>query len=53
MNQTEFTDLQQSIVWVFWPWVQLYSGMFLGASLIVATSIFFVRLAKKLTGSED
>jgi hypothetical protein len=52
MDSREFLNLQEALIWVFWPVVQLLLGVMLGMSILTALYQMFARLARWLTRSD-
>lgn len=52
MDTREFTNLQEALVWVFWPVIQLGLGVLLGSSVLTAVYMLFARMTRWLTRSE-
>jgi len=51
MTGTELVDLQEALVYVFAPWVQLFIALMVGGSIITAVLMMFVKMARWLTQS--
>lgn len=49
MDSREFVNLQEAVVWVVYPIVQLLLGFMLGTSVITAVVTFFARSSKYMT----
>ena len=49
MDSREFVNLQEAVVWVVYPIVQLLLGLMLGTSVITAVVTFFARSSRYMT----
>jgi len=49
MDLREWTNLQEVLVWVFWPIIQLLLGLALGVSFLTGVYMVFARLFSWLT----
>ena len=49
MDTREWQNLQEALVWVYYPLWQLGLGLWLGASILTAINWMFARLGRWLT----
>jgi hypothetical protein len=49
MDEREFTNLQEALIWVIYPIAQLLLGLLLSGSIIGAVFVMFGRAARYLT----
>jgi hypothetical protein len=51
--EREWINLQEALIYMFGPWIQLGLGFMFGMSIIGSVTMMFMRIAKTLTNVEE